>query len=174
MSSTIEIKEQIKELQSQERQAQKLIAKKKKDYQRYKLYIEENPTFAIITQQQQSGYECHSFEELVKHYDWDNKNFENCDWEFMFLELGYKDTEFFSAFMSWDWEKDNQYEKCCICYDYYNYNANSVYKKKQDMKNCSHNCCYGCYINLKTINEYRICMVCRQSENPMLHPSVKR
>jgi len=163
MSSTTEIKEQIKELKSQEKQAKMLLNRKNKDYQKYKMLMEEHPVFAIITEQERDR-QFDSFEELVEDSCWRNTKFDKTDWEFMFLELGYKDTEFFNAFMSWD--KDIHFERCCICYDYYNNNKPN--KKQQKMRNCSHHSCYTCYLQLKTVDEYRICMICRESEKPKL------
>jgi len=167
MSSTIEIKEQIKELQLQERQAQKLLNKKKKDYERYKFLLGEHPVFTVITDNKDNY---NSFEELIGDIGYDNDYFSKTDFEFMFLELGYKDTDFFNAFMSYN--NETELEKCCICYDYYNNNKPN--KKKKIMRNCRHHSCYSCYINLKTVNEYKICMICRQSENPMMNVSVTR
>jgi hypothetical protein len=159
MSSTIEIKEQIKALQLQERESQKLLNKKKKDYERYKFLLAEHPVFGFITDNI-DNYD--SFEALIADCCYDNDHYNKTEFELIFLELGFKDTEFFSAFMSWD--KETEFEKCCICYDYYNKNNSSKNQKK--MRNCRHHCCYSCYLKLNMENEYKICMICRKSEKP--------
>ena len=160
--TTIELKEQMKFLRQQEREAKKEIAKIKKEYLYWKELIAKNSVFFSVYNLFDK-YD--SFEELIVDNNWTNTKYSKVEWEFLFNELKYSDTDFFAAFMNW---KPNMFNvplidrKCSICMDWYN-----DIKVRTKFKNCDHYCCELCYNKLRKESDgFKRCIICRESERP--------
>lgn len=158
--TTIELKEQMKVLRVQQREAEKKVNKIKKDFKVWNMLMNEHPAFCWVNNLKGKFS---TFEELITEHDWRNTKFRNREeWEFIFQELGFQDTEFFTAFMSWTGKESIEDRKCCVCMDYYNGTA----KTKKKFANCSHSICKECYTHLRPTTGYKSCVVCRESEKP--------
>jgi hypothetical protein len=109
-----------------------------------------------------------TFEELIIETKWTNSKFKNREeFEFLFNELGFTDIEFFRTFMEWPpltFNSNMEDRKCCVCMEYYNVRM----KTKRKFSNCVHAVCVECYSNLQKVSGYKSCVICRQSEKPVI------
>ena len=161
MTTAIELKEQIKVLRVQQREADKAFAKKQKDYNIMSLLVDENKCFLWVYD---SKGKFATFEEFIKNKGWQNNTFSNLDYEFMFKQLEFPDEDFFRTFMSWNkdiFAMPFEDRKCCVCMDYY-----TDKKAPKKFANCSHYCCLTCYKQLRPVSGYKLCVMCRASEKP--------
>lgn len=161
--TTIELKEQMKILREQEKVAKKEVGRIKKEYLYWKELMTKNTTFCYVNNWKDKYT---SFEALITEQNWRNTRYNKAEWDFLFTELGYTDTEFFSAFMNWKPAMFNipiADRKCPICIEW----LNDTTKVKQKFKNCIHHCCGGCYNTLRKERDgFKKCVICRESEKP--------
>jgi hypothetical protein len=162
MNTSIGLKEQIKALKQPQKEAEKKQKKMKKDFDIWNNTMSIHPSYFYV-KYWKNKYD--SFETLVRLNNWTNRKMYIEEFEFLFTQLGYTDTEFFITFMSWPFSIFNipfEDRKCAICLSYYN----TTTKAMKKFKNCSHNCCVNCYSQLQTIGGYKCCVICRESEKP--------
>lgn len=161
--TTIELKEQMKILREQEKVVKKEVARIKKEYLYWKELMTKNNVF-IYANNLKDKYT--SFEALIIETEWRNTRLSKAEWDFLFTELGYTDTDFFTAFMSWTpfmLSFPIADRKCSICMEWYN----DTTKVKNKFKNCNHYCCGGCYNQVrKSEDGFKNCVICRESEQP--------
>ena len=159
--TTIELKEQIKLLREQQKQVEKIMNKKKKLYDTWETMLRQHPSFCYVNNWK-NKYS--SFEALIIDQDFKNTRMEKTEFEFLFNELGFTDTEFFTKFMNWDkimFDIPIEDRKCSVCISYYN--STKLQKK---FMNCCHKVCNECYTQIIKKDGYRCCVICRQSERP--------
>lgn len=161
MTTTIELKEQMKALRQQEKEAKKEVAKIKKEYLYWKELMSKNGTFCYVNNWKDKFP---SFEDMIRDTKWKNNRFTKAEWDFLYTELGYTDTDFFTAFMGWDngmFKLQIEDRKCSICMGWYG--KTHIPKK---FKNCDHFCCEVCYPQIRKTDGHRCCVICRESEKP--------
>jgi len=158
--TTIELNEQMIALRQEKKEAKKKVEKIKKDYDKWQQFMDENPTFVYVNNWKDKFK---SFEDMIRDTKWINKRYNKAEWDFLFTELGYTDTDFFTAFMGWD---NNMHKlaiddrKCNICMSWYGRTA--IPKK---FKNCEHFTCEVCYDYIRRGEcGYKCCVICRKSE----------
>lgn len=161
--TTIELKEQMKLLRQQEKEAKKEVAKIRKEYLLWKELMSKNRTFCCVNNWKDKYT---SFEALITENNWKNTIFKKAEWDFLFTELGYTDTDFFSVFMNWKPAMFNLPivdRKCSVCMDWYN----DTTKVRTKFKNCNHYSCGVCYHRLRKERDgFKKCVICRESEKP--------
>jgi hypothetical protein len=169
--TTIEIDEQMLLLKEQKKEQQKLLKKMKKDYDTYLTLKRNNKIFDIIYSRCRISPA--SFERLVRHYKWKNTDFTPIEWNFIYDTLRLSDSEFFTAFMSWNddiFKLEFDDRKCPCCLAWY---SKSVMPRK--FKNCEHFCCENCYSKIGPmkirLTNFRValskcCVICRKNEMP--------
>lgn len=159
--TTIELREQMNALKNQQKLAKKEMNKVKKDYEKFQQLIRDNIAFRYITRFEMKFYG--SFEDMVQEEDWTNTEMDKIQFEMLFQGLGFRDVEFFTAFMAFDKKKLIHFHEsdrnCPVCFERYN-----RYKPYRKFTNCQHICCVECYVKLPKTDNYRCCVICRQSE----------
>lgn len=166
MATNVELKEQMKVLKAQQKLALRDVNRLKKDYKIWTMLMEQHRSFCYV-KNWKSKY--NSFKQLIVENKWTNTIMNKIEFEFLFTELGFKDVEFFTAFIKGEQsglDTSAEDNTCCVCYNEYTLTGD---KSSRKFRNCSHSVCYGCYGKLRTeINGYRTCVMCRISENPRL------
>ena len=164
--TTIELKEQMKALKNQQKEANKQMTKIKKEYEMYRQLRRNNLAFRYAIAFE-GKYE--SFEELIHaNPDWDNQQMSKLQFEFLFNQLKYTDIRFFTMFMNWDYEIFDipiDDRTCPVCFSYYTCRGITRFNK---FDKCKHMCCLGCYHKLSNPSGHKICVICRQSESPVV------
>lgn len=161
MTTTIELKEQMRLLREQQREIEKDQRKIKKEYDTWKMLMSQHLSFCYINNWQ-TKYA--SFEELIKDNSWTNTYMKKQEFEFLFNGLKYTDIDFFTAFMSWSpdmFDLPLEDRKCAVCLSYYN----ATTKERRKFARCDHYCCVDCYNHLpKNIAGKKSCILCRKIE----------
>lgn len=160
MSTSIELKEMMKTIKQQQKAAEKEINKTKKEFHTWKTLMSKHSSFAYAFNFQDK-YD--SFEELIIEQKWSNAKINKVEFEFLFTQLGFTDSEFFSTFMGWDkamFAIPIEDRKCSICLSYYN----SKTKPPKKFANCIHKVCTECYTHIRNTNGFKCCVICRKSE----------
>lgn len=124
--------------------------------------LEKSYNLFTKIQQVEINSRCSSFEEMVLTNEFNNRQFEPIEWEFIFKKMGFTDKEFFTTFIGWNDEIQKislADRKCCACLEYYSKN-----KQIQQFNNCSHSICRVCYYHLPKINNLKQCSLCRKFE----------
>lgn len=155
--TSIELKEQIKLLRAEQNKIRKETNKKIDDYHKWCDMRKKNKCFPFIYFCSEIRYD--SFWDMIYEEELSNNKFSKTDWEIVFKLLGYKDIEFFTAFINWEkeiFELELEDRKCNICFEWYN-NTN---KKITKWGKCSHINCRECYD--KIVN--KTCPLCRTIE----------
>jgi hypothetical protein len=167
MTTSLELKESLKVLKELHTDAEKKLNKRKSELNKikneYSTYEEKRTkykSFGLITMLKDK-YD--SFEALITHRKWSNSQMSEVEYEFLFNELGFTDTEFFSTFMRWDkkmFEVPIEDRKCVVCLSYYNFKT----KRPKKFANCVHKVCTECYPQIKSTDGFKCCVICRKSE----------
>ena len=162
MSTSIELKEQIKLLKYQQQQKDKELNKMKKEFKLWKELMNQHTSF-VYANNWKGKYT--SFEALIIDQKWKNSGMNRNEFEFLFSELGYTDTEFFTTFLQWEpimFNTPIEDRKCCVCISYY-----CATKSSYKFRNCSHKICAECYTQLRKKGDgFKCCVICRESEKP--------
>jgi hypothetical protein len=161
MTTSIELKEQMKVLKQQQREAEKVMTKMKKEYKIWKTLMNEHSSYVYVNNWK-DRYD--SFEALIIEQKWTNTRMAKEEFEFLFTELGFTDTDFFTTFMNWTPTMFNmpfEDRRCSICIEYY-----STTKTPKKFVNCNHKVCIICYNQIRKKDGYRCCVICRESEKP--------
>lgn len=168
MATSIELKEQMKMLKQQQRDAEKEQKKMKKDFEMWRRLLNEHQSFCDALNYRNKY---NSFEQLIVNEKWTNRRMDKKEFEFLFTQLRYTDTEFFTTFMNWDsnmFSMPIEDRKCSVCLSYY-----TTAKTPQKFINCCHMVCNECYTQIaKKVDGYKCCVICRKSEKPLTTSSI--
>jgi hypothetical protein len=160
--TTIELKEQMKLLREAQKQAEKAMTKKKKDFELWQSLSRNNRSFVYVNNWKDKYP---TFEALIIDNNWKNTYLGRAEFEFIYTGLGFTDEDFFKLFVGWSDEIQQIHigdRKCGVCLDYYN----DIHKRPRKFKNCIHKCCEMCYVQLKKKDGFKCCVICRESEKP--------